>query len=93
MDRKRSAQPYVRGILMAVQRYQFLKALSAQQDLTSLYQAVPADVSDPLWIAFNSANCVVWDDVLASFVQTFYNLSDDDMNLIFRNAALIPTGC
>lgn len=78
---------------MAVQRFQFLKALSSQQDLTPLYQAIPADVSDPLWIAFNAADCVVWDDVLASFVQTFYNLSDDDMNVLFRRAALIPTGC
>jgi|MudIll2142460700_1097286.scaffolds.fasta_scaffold298116_2 hypothetical protein len=78
---------------MAVQRFQFLSALAQSQDLTLLYQAIPADVSDPLWIAFNSANCVAWDDVLATFVQSFYNLSDDDMNVIFRRAAIVPTGC
>ena len=78
---------------MAVQRYQFLEALSVQQDLNLLYQAIPADVSDPLWIAFNASNCVYWDDVLATFVQSFYNLSDAEMNAIFRSAALIPTGC
>jgi hypothetical protein len=78
---------------MAVQRFQFLSALASQYDLTSFYQAIPADVSDPLWIAFNSANCVVWDDVLASFVQSFYRLTDDEMNIIFRKAALVPTGC
>lgn len=78
---------------MSVQRYQFLTALAAQQNLNLLQAAIPVDPSDPLWIAFNSANCVVWDDVLALFVQSFYNLSDDDMNVIFRKAALIPTGC
>lgn len=78
---------------MAVQRYQFLEALSVQQDLNLLYQAIPADVSDPLWIAFNSANCVRWDDTLAACVQSLYDLSDAEMNAIFRSAALIPTGC
>lgn len=78
---------------MAVQRFQFLSALSLQQDMSLLYAAIPADVSDPLWIAFNSANCVSWDDPLATIVQSVYNLSDDDMNVIFKRAALVPTGC
>lgn len=78
---------------MEVQRFQFLSALGQVENLDPLYQAIPADVSDPLWIYFNSANCIATNDLLASFVQSFYNLTDAQMAAIFKNAEQIGPGC
>lgn len=77
----------------AVQRMQFLTAVSRLADLSTLEQAIPADVNDALWIAYNSANCVLYNDQLASFTQAVYGWDEFQMIELFKMAQLIPTAC
>lgn len=77
----------------AVQRFQYLTAVSQLADLSVLEQAIPADVNDELWIAFNSANCVLYGDTLASFTQAVYGWDEGDMIQLFKTAQMIPTAC
>lgn len=77
----------------AVQRYQFLSAVAQLADQSLLMQAIPADVNDPLWIAYNSANCVLYGDALCQLTQAVYGWDQSDMVDLFKVAQLTPTAC
>lgn len=77
----------------AVQRFQFLSAVAQLANLSSLEQAIPANVNDPLWIEFNSANCVLFGDALCQLTQLVYGWDTEEMTELFKVAQMVPTAC
>ena len=60
--------------------------------MTALYQAIPADVNDPVWIAFNSAITIAEGDTIAVFTQTTLGWSAAQMTALFQAASSLPGG-
>lgn len=77
----------------AVQRLQFFSAVAQLADLTVLQAAVSADVNDPIWIEYNSANCVLFGDALSQFTAQVYGWDDEQMVNLFKVAQMTPTAC
>lgn len=80
---------------ITVSRQQYFTAVAQQGDMSTLYTAVPADVNDPIWIEFNSANCVTEGDTVAVFTQATFGWSDAQMTALFQaaEAIVVPACC
>ena len=78
---------------MVVSRQQYFSALATLGgSMTQLYQAVPMDINDPIWIAFNAATTVAEGDTLAVFTQTTLGWTSAQMTALFQTASALPGG-
>jgi len=71
--------------------YQFKRALAAQGLITSFSQAISAEVSDPVNIAWWTADTVTVSDVLYSAVQSTFSYSAAQMQALMDLAATYTT--
>lgn len=76
-----------------VTRQQYFQAIAQSADLSTLFNAVPADPNDVLWIEFNSALSVSMGDQLSMLAQSVYGWSDLEVVEVFKKAQLIPNIC
>lgn len=77
---------------ITVSRQQFFSAVAQLYDMTTLYQAVPADVNSATWIEFNSATKIAEGDTVATFTQSTFGLNAAQMTALFTLAESLPGG-
>ena len=73
----------------SVTRQQWFSAVSSLYNMSTLYQAVPADPNSATWIQFWAGSRVVPGDGLATLTQSTFSLNAAQMTALFAYAGTL----